>query len=87
MMLKIMSILFRAHKILLQRNLFLKIRKANSCPNWAKITVNIKTPKASTDLKNKKFVKHTYFVDAGMISVITNGAMEKEKRLPQWNME
>ena len=45
---------------------FLRFDKANSCPNWAKITVNIKTPKASTTLQNKTICKNTTtVVDAG----------------------
>lgn len=45
---------------------FLRFEKANSCPNWAKITVNIKTPKASTTLQNKTICKNTTtVVDAG----------------------
>ena len=45
---------------------FLRFEKVNSCPNWAKITVNIKTPKASTTLQNKTICKNTTTeVDAG----------------------
>ena len=45
---------------------FLRFEKSNSCPNWAKITVNIKTPKASTTLQNKTICKNTTtVVDAG----------------------
>ena len=45
---------------------FLRFDKANSCPNWAKVTVNIKTPKASTTLQNKTICKNTTtVVDAG----------------------
>lgn len=45
---------------------FLRFEKSNSCPNWAKITVNIKIPKASTTLQNKTICKNTTtFVDAG----------------------
>ena len=45
---------------------FLRFEKANSCPNWAKITVNIKIPKASTTLQNKTICKNTTtVVDAG----------------------
>ena len=45
---------------------FLRFEKANFCPNWAKITVNIKAPKASTDLQNKTICKNTTAeVDAG----------------------
>lgn len=45
---------------------FLRFEKVNSCPNWAKVTVNIKTPKASTDLQNKTICKNTTTeVDAG----------------------
>ena len=45
---------------------FLRFEKVNSCPNWAKITVNIKTPKASTTLQNKTICKNTTtVVDAG----------------------
>ena len=45
---------------------FLRFEKANSCPNWAKITVNIKTPKASTTLQNVEICKDaTYTLDAG----------------------
>lgn len=45
---------------------FLRFDKVNSCPNWAKITVNIKTPKASTTLQNKTICKNTTtVVDAG----------------------
>lgn len=45
---------------------FLRFEKANFCPNWAKITVNIKTPKASTTLQNKTICKNTTtVVDAG----------------------
>ena len=45
---------------------FLRFEKANSCPNWAKITINIKAPKASTDLQNKTICKNTTTeVDAG----------------------
>jgi len=45
---------------------FLRFEKANSCPNWAKITVNIKTPKASTSLQNVEICKDaTYTLDAG----------------------
>ncbi len=45
---------------------FLRFDKANSCPNWAKITVNIKTPKASITLQNKTICKNTTtVVDAG----------------------
>lgn len=45
---------------------FLRFEKANFCPNWAKITVNIKIPKASTTLQNKTICKNTTtFVDAG----------------------
>ena len=45
---------------------FLRFEKANFCPNWAKITVNIKAPKASTDLQNKTICKNTTTeVDAG----------------------
>ncbi|MEZ7509130.1 choice-of-anchor L domain-containing protein [Cloacibacterium sp. Arc13] len=45
---------------------FLRLEHANSCPNWAKITVNIKTPKASTTLQNKTICKNTTtVVDAG----------------------
>ncbi|MFN3773287.1 choice-of-anchor L domain-containing protein [Cloacibacterium normanense] len=44
----------------------LRFEKANSCPNWAKITVNIKTPKASTTLQNVEICKDaTYTLDAG----------------------
>ena len=45
---------------------FLRLEQANSCPNWAKITINIKAPKASTDLQNKTICKNTTTeVDAG----------------------
>ena len=45
---------------------FLRFEKSNSCPNWAKITVNIKTPKASTTLQNVEICKNaTYTLDAG----------------------
>lgn len=45
---------------------FLRFEKSNSCPNWAKITVNIKTPKASTTLQNVEICKDaTYTLDAG----------------------
>ena len=45
---------------------FLRFDKANSCPNWAKVTVNIKTPKASTTLQNVEICKDaTYTLDAG----------------------
>ena len=45
---------------------FLRFEKANSCPNWAKVTVNIKTPKASTTLQNVEICKDaTYTLDAG----------------------
>ena len=45
---------------------FLRFDKANSCPNWAKITVNIKTPKASTTLQNVEICKDaTYTLNAG----------------------
>ena len=45
---------------------FLRFEKVNSCPNWAKVTVNIKTPKASTTLQNKTICKNTTtVVDAG----------------------
>ena len=45
---------------------FLRFEKANSCPNWAKITINIKTPKASTTLQNVEICKDaTYTLDAG----------------------
>ncbi|WP_213196832.1 choice-of-anchor L domain-containing protein [Cloacibacterium caeni] len=45
---------------------FLRFEKTNSCPNWAKITVNIKTPKASTSLQNVEICKDaTYNLDAG----------------------
>ena len=45
---------------------FLRFEKVNSCPNWAKITINIKAPKASTDLQNKTICKNTTTeVDAG----------------------
>ena len=45
---------------------FLRFEKSNSCPNWAKVTVNIKTPKASTTLQNVEICKNTtYTLDAG----------------------
>ena len=45
---------------------FLRFEKVNSCPNWAKVTVNIKTPKASTTLQNVEICKDaTYTLDAG----------------------
>ena len=45
---------------------FLRLEQANSCPNWAKITINIKTPKASNSLQNKTICKNTTTeVDAG----------------------
>lgn len=45
---------------------FLRFEKANFCPNWAKVTVNIKTPKASTTLQNVEICKDaTYTLDAG----------------------
>lgn len=45
---------------------FLRFEKVNSCPNWAKVTVNIKTPKASTTLQNVEICKNTtYTLDAG----------------------
>lgn len=45
---------------------FLRFEKTNSCPNWAKITINIKTPKASNSLQNKTICKNTTTeVDAG----------------------
>jgi hypothetical protein len=36
---------------------FLRLEKANSCPNWAKLTVNIKIQKLLLLLKTYKFVK------------------------------
>ena len=45
---------------------FLRLEKANSCPNWAKLTVNIKIPKASSSLKDIQICKNvTTLLDAG----------------------
>lgn len=37
---------------------FLRFEKANSCPNWAKLTVNVKIPKASSSLKDIQICKN-----------------------------
>ena len=45
---------------------FLRLEKANSCPNWAKLTVNVKIPKASSSLKDIQICKNaTTLLDAG----------------------
>ena len=45
---------------------FLRFEKANSCPNWAKLTVNVKTPKASSSLKDIQICKNaTTTLNAG----------------------
>ena len=45
---------------------FLRLEKANSCPNWAKLTVNVKIPKASSSLHDIQICKNaTTLLNAG----------------------
>ena len=45
---------------------FLRFEKANSCANWAQLTINIKTPKASSTLKDVQICKNANtLLDAG----------------------
>lgn len=45
---------------------FLRLEKANSCPNWAKLTINVKIPKASSSLNDIQICKNaTTTLNAG----------------------